>query len=52
MEPRLQELVALAGLAAFGCGLALEVGDFLFAAILGAASAVATVEAIRPSPRF
>jgi hypothetical protein len=32
MEPRLQELVALAGLAAFGCGLALEVGDLLFAA--------------------
>jgi hypothetical protein len=37
MEPGLQELVALAGLAAFGSGLALQVGDLLFAAIFVAA---------------
>ena len=47
MEPRLHELIALAALAALGCGLALEVGDLLFAAIFGAASVVATIEAIR-----
>jgi hypothetical protein len=28
MNPRLHELVALAALAALGCGLALAVGDF------------------------
>ena len=49
MEPRLHELVALAALAAFGCGLALAVGDHFFAAVLGAAGAVATIEAIRRS---
>jgi hypothetical protein len=43
----LAELVALAGLAALGCGLALEVGDLWFAAIFGVASAVA-----RRSPLF
>jgi hypothetical protein len=48
-DPSLQELLALAALAALGCGLALEVGDLLFAAIFGAASAVATIEAIRRS---
>jgi hypothetical protein len=35
-----QELVALAALAAFGCGLALAMGDLLFATIFGVASAV------------
>jgi hypothetical protein len=33
MEPALRELLALAALAAFGCGLALAQGDFLFVAI-------------------
>jgi len=32
-EPALRELLALAALSAFGCGLALAQGDFLFAAI-------------------
>ena len=36
-DPRLRELVALAVLAAFGCGLALSQGDLLFVAIFGAA---------------
>jgi hypothetical protein len=49
MEPRLRELVTLGTLAAFGCGLALALGDLLFAAIFGAASAVATIETIRRS---
>jgi hypothetical protein len=49
MEPPLQELVALAALAAFGCGLALAVGDHFFTAVLGAAGTVATIEAIRRS---
>jgi hypothetical protein len=40
MNRRLHELVALAALAALGCGLALAVGDFWFAAIFGIASAV------------
>jgi len=39
-DPRLRELVALAVLAAFGCGLALSQGDLLFVAIFGAACAV------------
>jgi len=47
MEPRLHELVALAALAALGYGLASAVGDLWFAAIFGAACAVATIEAIR-----
>jgi alkylhydroperoxidase/carboxymuconolactone decarboxylase family protein YurZ len=38
MDPGLRELVALAVLAAFGCGLALAQGEFLFVAIFGAAS--------------
>jgi hypothetical protein len=46
-DPRLQELVALAALAAFGCGLALWQDDLLLAAIFGAACAVTIVEAIR-----
>jgi hypothetical protein len=35
-DPRFRELVALALLAAFGCGLALSQDDLLFAAIFGA----------------
>ena len=46
-DPRLRELVALAVLAAFGCGLALSQGDLLFVALFGAASVVAIIEAIR-----
>jgi alkylhydroperoxidase/carboxymuconolactone decarboxylase family protein YurZ len=49
MAPPLRELVALAVLAALGCGLALSQGDLLFAAIFGAAWAVTIVEAIRRS---
>jgi hypothetical protein len=48
MAPGSRELLVLAALAAFGCGLALAQGDLLFAAF-GAANAVATVEAIRRS---
>jgi len=47
MDPRLRELIALAALAAFGCGLALARGDFLFVAVFVAASAVTISEAIR-----
>ncbi len=43
----MRELVALAVLAAFGCGLALSQGDLLFVAIFGAACAVTVIEAIR-----
>ena len=46
-DARLRELVALAVLAAFGCGLALSQGDLLFVAIFGAACAVTIIEAIR-----
>jgi hypothetical protein len=46
-DPGLRELLALAALAAFGCGLALAQGDFLFAAIFAAASALIIVEALR-----
>jgi len=49
MAPGVLELLVLAALAAFGCGLALAQGDFLFAAIFGAANAVAIIEAIRRS---
>jgi alkylhydroperoxidase/carboxymuconolactone decarboxylase family protein YurZ len=47
MDPRLRELVPLAALAAFGCGLALAHGDLLFAVIFGAAIAMTIIEAIR-----
>jgi alkylhydroperoxidase/carboxymuconolactone decarboxylase family protein YurZ len=47
MDPRLRELVALAVLAALGCGLALSQGDLLFAAIFGATCALTIIEAIR-----
>jgi hypothetical protein len=46
-EPALRELLALAALSAFGCGLALAQGDFLFAAIFAAASSLIIVEAMR-----
>ena len=45
-DPSLRELLALAALAAFGCGLALAQGDFLFAVVFCAASVVAIIEAI------
>jgi hypothetical protein len=48
-DPGLRELLGLSLLAVGGCGLALSQGDFLFAAIFGAACAVATIEAIRLS---
>jgi hypothetical protein len=48
-DPVLRELVALAALAAFGCGLALAKGDLLFLSIFGAASAVTIIEAVRRS---
>jgi hypothetical protein len=48
-DPSLRELLALAALAVFGCGLASAVGDPWFAAIFGAASAVTIIEAIRRS---
>jgi len=48
-DPSLRELVALAALAAFGCGLALALGDLLFATIFGAAGAVTIIEARRRS---
>ena len=47
--PSLRELLALAALAAFGCGLALARGGLLFLGIFGAASAVTIIEAIRRS---
>jgi hypothetical protein len=48
-DPSLRELVALAALAAFGCGLALAQGDLLFLSIFGAAAAVTIIEAVRRS---
>jgi len=45
-DPHLLELLALAVLAAFGCGLALAEGHFLFVGIFAAASAVTIIEAI------
>jgi hypothetical protein len=47
MDPGLRELLALAALAAFGGGLALAQGDFLFAAVFAAASVMVIVEALR-----
>jgi len=48
-DPSLRELVALAALAAFGCGLALAQGDLLFLSIFGTAAAVTIIEAVRRS---
>jgi hypothetical protein len=45
-DPRLQELLVLAALAAFGLVLALARGDPMFVAIFGAASVV-IIDAIR-----
>jgi hypothetical protein len=44
--PSLQSLLTRA---AFGCGLALAQGDFLFAVVFCAASVVTIIEAIRRS---
>jgi hypothetical protein len=49
IDSALRELIGLSLMAGGGCGLALAQGDFLFAAIFGAAGAVATIEAIRRS---
>ena len=46
-DPGLRELLALAALAALGCGLALAQGEFFFGAIFAAASALIIVEALR-----
>jgi hypothetical protein len=46
-DPGLRELLALAALAAFGCGLALARDNLFFAAIFAAASAVVIIEALR-----
>jgi hypothetical protein len=46
-DPALRELLALAALSAFGCGLALAQDDFLFAAIFAAVSAFIVVGALR-----
>src|SRR5262249_32007426 len=48
-DPSLRELLALAALAAFGCGLALAQGGLLFLAIFAAASVVTIIEAVRRS---
>jgi len=46
-DPGLRELLALAALAALGCGLALAQGEFFFGAIFAAANALIIVEALR-----
>jgi hypothetical protein len=43
-DPGLRELLALAALAAFGCGLALAQDDFAFAVIFAVESALIIVE--------
>ena len=48
-DPALRELLALAALAAFGFGMALAHGDFLFLAIFAAATAFIIVAALRRS---
>jgi len=49
IDPELRELFGLSLIAGGACGLALSQGDLWFAAIFGAACAVATIEAIRRS---
>ena len=49
IDPALRELLGLAALAAFGCGLALAQSDLLFLAIFAAASVVTIIEAVRRS---
>jgi hypothetical protein len=49
VDPHLPELLTLAVFAAFGCGLALAEGHFLFVGIFAATSAVMIIEAIRRS---
>jgi hypothetical protein len=46
-DPGLRELLALAALAAFGCGLALAQDDFAFAVIFAVESVLIIVEALR-----
>jgi hypothetical protein len=46
-DPGLRELLALAALAAFGCGLALARDDLMFTAIFAAACAVTIVGVMR-----
>jgi hypothetical protein len=43
----IRELLVLAALAGFACGLALSRGDFLFVALFGAVWAAIIIEAIR-----
>jgi hypothetical protein len=49
IDPGVDELLGISLLALGGCVLALSEGDLLFAAIFGAACAVATMEALRRS---
>ena len=46
MDPGVRELAALSALAALGCGLAVAQGDFVFAALFGAASVVTIIEVV------
>jgi hypothetical protein len=46
-DPGLRELLALAALAVFGCGLALAQDDFAFAVIFAVESALIIVKALR-----
>jgi len=48
-DPSLRELLALAALAALGCGLALAQSDLFFLSLFGAACAVTIIEAVRRS---
>jgi len=47
MDPGLREVLALAALSTFGCGLALAQSDFLFATIFAAVGALTIIEALR-----
>jgi hypothetical protein len=47
IDPSLRELIALALLAGGGCGLALALYDFLFAAIFAAMCGMIAIAAIR-----
>jgi hypothetical protein len=46
-DPPVRELLALAALSAFGCGLALTQDDLFFATTFAAASAFIVVAALR-----
>jgi len=45
--PDLREVLALAALSIFGCGLAFGQSDFLFATLFAAAGALTIIEALR-----